>query len=298
LKPIQQADIDHWRTHGYVIVKEFMTKEELANIHRDLNAYLPSWDEYARRQPLYANLSGGSSRGAPGWVRHEFPYLGDALNKMAVHPFLEEFVKRLVGHDCIALSHGAIVGKYAGKGDYDQELHPDYTNNTLAFPADGTDRIDIPVIVYHTDVTIDLGPTYVVSSQLTSDLVSSGRRFHSRADFPQLYEAEVPAVMPAGSALIYNMRTFHRGSAMRAAQGVRFSQFVGFHTAGVPWLGSTKFQSLGDTPEMHRFLANATPHERELIGFPAQRDPYWTEETLAGVGARYPDMDMAPYRLG
>jgi ectoine hydroxylase-related dioxygenase (phytanoyl-CoA dioxygenase family) len=298
LKPIEQADLDHWHTHGYVIVKEFMTKEELADVHHELNAYMPTWEEYASRQPLYADLAGGSSRGAPGWVRYEFPYAGDALNRVAVHPYLEEFARRLTGQDRLALSHGAIVGKYAGKADYDQDLHPDYTNNTLAFPAAGTERIDIPMIVYHTDVTIDLGPTYVVSAQLTKDLVTDGRRMHPRAEFPELYEAEVPAVMPAGSALIYNMRTFHRGSAMRAAQGVRFSQFVAFHTAGSPWLGSTSFQGLGDLPEMHRFLTKATPHQRELAGFPGPGDPYWTEETLAGVAARYPDMDMSPYQLG
>ena len=145
---------------------------------------------------------------------------------------LVAFAERLVGHDNIALSHGAIVGKYAGKGDYDQELHPDYSNNTLAFPKDGTEIIDIPMIVYHTEVTIDLGPTYVVSQELTRHLVTDGQRFHSRAEFPGLYAAERPATMPAGSALIYDMRTFHRGSAMRAAQGVRFSQFTAFHTAG------------------------------------------------------------------
>jgi ectoine hydroxylase-related dioxygenase (phytanoyl-CoA dioxygenase family) len=297
LRPIEQSDIDHWHTHGYVIVKEFLTKEEVANVHADLDAYMPAWEEYERRQPMYADLHGGSSRGAPGWVRYEFPYAGDALNKVAVHPYLEEFAQRLVGHDRLALSHGAIVGKYAGKADYDQELHPDYTNNTLAFPGPGTDVIDIPMIVYHTDVTMDLGPTYVVSAQLTGDLAAGGRRLHSRAEYPHLYEAEVPAVMPAGSALIYNMRTFHRGSAMKAGQGVRFSQFVAFHTLGSPWLGSTSFQGLGDQPEMHRFLTNATAHERELIGFPAPGDSYWTEETLAGVAARYPDMDMSPYQL-
>ncbi len=54
------------------------------------------------------------------------------------------------------MSHGAIVGKYAGRADYDQELHEDYTNNTLAFPASGRQMIDVPMIVYYTDVTDDL----------------------------------------------------------------------------------------------------------------------------------------------
>ena len=85
---------------------------------------------------------------------------------------------------------------------------------------------------YYTDVTVDLGPTYVVSAELTRDLPVTGRRFSSREEYPQLYAAEKPATMPAGSALIYSMKTLHRGSAIKATEGVRFSQFIGYHTAG------------------------------------------------------------------
>ena len=295
MRDVAQEDIDHWHQHGYAIVEEFMTPAEMKAAREDLARYMPTWEEYAERQPLFGDLRGSSTRSTPGWVRYEFPYAGAALNHVAVHPFLVAFAERLVGHGNLALSHGAVVGKYAGKGDYDQELHPDYSNNTLAFPRDGVDMIDIPMIVYHSDVTIDLGPTYVVSQELTRHLVTDGRRFHSRAEFPALYAAERPATVPAGSALIYNMRTFHRGSAMRATAGARFSQFVAFHTAGPRWLGSTSFQGAGGQPEMDRFLTGATPQERRLVGFPAPGDPYWDDETRAGVAARYPGMDMSPY---
>jgi ectoine hydroxylase-related dioxygenase (phytanoyl-CoA dioxygenase family) len=292
---VAQQDIDHWHRHGYVIIERFMTPDEVAAARENLARYLPSWEEYTTREPLFADLRGSSLRSSPGWVRYEFPYSGDALNHVAVHPYLVAFAERLAGHRSIALSHGAIVGKYAGKGDYDQELHPDYSNNTLAFPRDGVAMIDIPMIVYHTDVTIDLGPTYVVSQELTRHLVTDGYRFHSRADFPGLYEAERPATVPAGSALIYNMRTFHRGSAMRAAVGARFSQFTAFHTAGPGWLGSTSFQGAGGQPVMDHFLTMATPRERQLVGFPGPDDPYWDDETRTGVANRYPGMDMTPY---
>ncbi|HEX3815402.1 MAG TPA: phytanoyl-CoA dioxygenase family protein [Mycobacteriales bacterium] len=296
MKEIAQADIDHWHRHGYVIVERFLDSDELVAVQENLEHYMPPWEEYAAHRQRYANLSGGSTRGAPGWVRNEFPYVGDALNRVALHPFLIGFAERLVGHGNLAMSHGAVVGKYAGKADYDQDLHPDYTNNTLAFPASGVASLDIPMIVYHTEVTVDLGPTYVVSDELTRHLVGDGRRFHPRDEFPELYEAERPATAPAGSVLIYNMRTFHRGSAMHAAEGVRFSQFVAYHTAGPGWLGSTSFQGAGDTSEMNHLLTQASPRERQLLGFPAVGDPYWDEETLAGVAARYPEMDMTPYK--
>jgi ectoine hydroxylase-related dioxygenase (phytanoyl-CoA dioxygenase family) len=295
MREIDQADIDHWRQHGYVIISRFLSAAEIDEVRENLYRYLPTWAEYVSRGPVFADLHGTSHRGAPGWVRYEFPYLGQALNKVALHPFLVAFAERLVGHDGIALSHGAIVGKYAGKGDYDQELHPDYSNNTLAFPKDGTGIIDIPMIVYHTDVTVDLGPTYVVPKENTRHLVTDGRRFHSRREFPELYAAERPATVPAGSVLIYDMRTFHRGSAIRAAEGVRFSQFTAFRTTGPGWLGSASFQGAGGSPEMDDLITRASPRERQLIGFPAPGDPYWDEETIAGVAARYPGMDMSPY---
>ena len=38
--------------------------------------------------------------------------------------------------------------------------------------------------------------------------------------------------------------------------------------------------------------------ERDLFGFPKPGDPYWNEQTLADVAARYPGMDLTPYRPG
>lgn len=298
MKEIAQSDIDHWHRHGFVIIENVLSPEELTASRHDFNRYMPDWEEFAGRQPLYANLAASSPQAAAGWVRHEFPYEGDEINAIAVHPFLVAFTERLLGRKDLALSHGAIVGKYAGKADYDQELHADFSNNTLAYPRSEPQYYDIPMIVYHTDVTVDLGPTYVVSTEHTRHLPPKGDRFYSRGHFPELYEAEQPATLSAGSALIYSMTTLHRGSAMRAAAGVRFSQFVAFHPAGVPWLGSASFQGAGGRPEMDRFLLNATPRERQLVGFPAPGDPYWNQESLAGVAARYPGMDLEPYLAG
>jgi ectoine hydroxylase-related dioxygenase (phytanoyl-CoA dioxygenase family) len=296
MSQVQQSDLDHWHEHGYVLVEGVLSAAEVAAARENFSRAMPDWDEYQARRPLFSSLGQHNASGAQGWVRHEFPYDGDMLNQVAVHPFLVEFAERLLGSADLALSHGAIVGKYAGRADYDQELHEDFSNNTLAYPRPEPAYSDIPMIVYYTDVTEDLGPTYVVSRQHTRDLPPRGERFYPRKEFPELYRVERPATVPAGSALIYSMRTLHRGSAMRASAGVRFSQFVAFHPVGPRWLGSHSFQGAGGRPEMDRFLSRATPRERELVGFPAVGDPYWNEEALAGVGARYPQLDLTPYR--
>jgi len=33
-----------------------------------------------------------------------------------------------------------------------------------------------------------------------------------------------------------------------------------------------------------------------MLGFPPPGHPYWNEETLAGVAARYPALDLTPWR--
>jgi hypothetical protein len=42
-------------------------------------------------------------------------------------------------------------------------------------------------------------------------------------------------------------------------------------------------------------LERAAPRQRALFGVPLPEHPYWTEETIAGMAARYPGMDMTPY---
>jgi len=304
-KAIKQEDLDHWHKHGYVVIERFLDQEELAAIHADFQQYMPTWDEYNKHKRRYNGYEGQTWRrrgqGNIGLIRDEFPYDGDAVNMVATHPFLVAFCERLVGHDDLFLSHGAIVGKYAGKGDFDQPLHADYSGNTMVIPVQNTEWIDIPMILYYTDVTVDLGPTYVVSQEVTEplNLVADGFRFHTREQFPELYEAEKPNVVTAGSALIYNMRTFHRGSRMNAKEGARFTQFTAFHVKGVPWLGSTTFQGNAGSAEMDRFLTHVSPEQRVLVGFPPVGHPYWKEkDALEGVANRYPKMDLRPYGGG
>jgi hypothetical protein len=42
-------------------------------------------------------------------------------------------------------------------------------------------------------------------------------------------------------------------------------------------------------------LEAASPRQREMFGVPAPEHRYWNAETVAGMAARYPNMDMQPY---
>jgi len=292
VKAITEDHLLHWREHGYMLVEGLLEEGELEAARRDIARYLPSWEEYHQAPDRYRALL-ASTNNSPV---QSFPFTGMALNDICTSPTLVSLARCLLGTDNVALSHSRLRGKYARTGNFDQELHVDYGNNTLAYPAAEETLIDLPCIIYYSDVTIDLGPTYVVS-QLHTDgevLVPSVR---SRRDFPDLYDHEVPAVAPAGSALIYSMRTFHRGSAMRADQGARFSHHMSWRNGEVRWAGQGTFQHDGGTPAMNDFLERATPEQREVVGFPPVGHRYWTDDALAGVAARYPRMDLTPYRL-
>jgi ectoine hydroxylase-related dioxygenase (phytanoyl-CoA dioxygenase family) len=292
MSSITENDVEHWRQHGYVIV-QLLTDDEVCAAVDNINEYLPTWDEYVRRPRWFRETIASPVRG-PGQAA-EFPYAGTAINKTTIHPDFIAFAERVMGTDRLMLSHGQLGGKYAGTRDFEQELHRDYGNNTLVVPPPDSEIIDLPMIVYYTDVTIDLSPTYVVSQELTRDLPPTPRNL-SRANHPEYYAQEVPVTVPAGAAVIYSMNTFHRGSALRASEGLRYAQNIGLKRTDAPWSGQVTFQHEGGRPEMDAFLENASPRERELVGFPRVGDPYWNKVTIDGVEGRYPGMDMAPYR--
>ncbi len=279
-------DYKHWLEHGYVVVR-LLDDAQLAAALENIFEYMPSWEDYSRhpRRDQDAVENG---------VRVDFPFVGDALNRSTVHPDLVSFAERVLRTDKILLSHGQVGGKYAGTRDFDQDLHLDYGNNMLVVPNPDDEAFHVPALLYYTNVTVDLGPTYVVPQEWTRDdpLVP---RHRSRREFPELYEHEIPVVVPAGHVLVYSMSTFHRGSRITAAEGARFAQNIGFKRSDTVSCGQETFQNCGGRPEMNRFIERATPHERDLVGFPPVGHPYWNSRTVAAVGRRYPGMDMGPY---
>jgi ectoine hydroxylase-related dioxygenase (phytanoyl-CoA dioxygenase family) len=289
---ITEDDYQHWREHGYVIVR--LLDDDLLQAALDnIDEYMPSWDEYVRHPLRYRHTVGARVR-APGQGA-TFPFVNDALNTTTIHPDFVEFAERVMGTEKIMLSHGQLGGKYAGTRDFEQELHSDYGNNTLVVPKPDSEILDLPCIIYYTDVTVDLSPTYVVPQEFTRDDPMVPRH-RSRAEYPELYEHELPVTVPAGSAVIYSMNTFHRGSALRASEGLRFAQNIGLKRIDAPWCGQETFQHEGGRPEMDNFIEHATPRQRELAGFPAVGDPYWDKRTVDAVAARYPGLDITPYR--
>jgi hypothetical protein len=289
---ITDEHLNTWEREGYVVVERFLTTGELQAALENLQCYFPTTDEFYRHPPRYRALTEGQMAGVK-----EFPYTGFALNDIITHPEVISFAERVLGTPEVHCSHGQVWAKYAGAFDYDQSLHCDFPTNDLVHPRQDGKWRQVLALLYLTDVTLDLGPTYVVSRRHSAAFDDYFTRpVRPKKDFPELYQYEVPVIAPAGSLFLYSMTTWHRGSAFLARQGCRFSITSVYRHAGYEWMGWHAWPREALHPAMRAWIQQTTPRQREVIGFPGPGHPYWTAETLEGTARRYPKMDMTPYR--
>jgi hypothetical protein len=275
-----------WNEDGYVLVEGVLGPQELEAIRAEADRYFPTADEYFHAPRRYEGLN----------AHRVFPYAGLAINDATLHQELVSFAERAIGTPELTLSHGSLWAKYSGGNEHDQLLHVDFGNNTLAYPRDDGEFCQVTMIIYVTDVGEEHGPTYAVPRRFTRELELRPGVL-SREQHPDLYDHEVPVTGPAGSALIYRTDVIHRGSALRGDKVWRLSMNNGFRRAGFEWMGhSHNFAAHGQDPEFTTWFEQASPRQRQLLGFPAPGHSYWNQATLAGVARRYPHMDLGPYR--
>lgn len=289
--PITDQHVQAYLRHGFVVVPGFLGADALAEARRGMLQYFPPTEELAATPQRY-----GAILEDPERLQIEFPFAVDALNDVSTHPGLAGFVERVLGTNDVQLSQAAVWAKYAGTGDFAQGLHLDYQGNTLVVPRDDGTYRQVNMILYYTDVPADMGPTYVVSQEKTKD-ISIWPTHRTRKRDPALYALERPVLAEAGDLLIFSMRTWHRASDMTADAGVRFSHHLVWRAAAHGFQGYQQWSSKGENEDLQRFIARATPRQREVLGFPRPGDPYWNDDTLAAVALRYPGMDMKPYRV-
>lgn len=290
--PITDAHKEHYLEHGYAIVEEFLTKDELERARNELREIMPGWIEYCD----------GLQPETPEPTQHQrfrnpfhFPYSGQTLNRITVHAGLHDFAKEMAGNVEMYCEQSHLSFKHKGHpGDVDQGMHYDYGNHTLAYPPKLPEYWQTAYLLYYTDVDLDHAPTAVCSWKHYPEKISYPMHC-SREQRPEIYENEVKVTVPAGGMLIYSMRTYHRGTPF-LKPGARIGQFITYAPAAWKWLGIVGWSKEAIRPEFYKWISSATPEERTLLGFPPPGHSYWTDETLQGVSKRYPNMDMSPYK--
>jgi hypothetical protein len=284
---------EQWETDGWCVVEGIYPPEDIAAAQAVLPGLFPTGEEFAedldpeRNRPFRIDSHS---------VLPRFPFENGALNRLTLHDNLIDLAQDMLGLDDVRLYQGMVSAKYAGGAtDDEQLLHADYGNHTLVVPRTDLGYQQLEMFVYLTDVAPETGATRMVSRRLTTDIPVE-RTYLSLTDYGHLYEDEVPASGGAGSILLYRPDVYHRGVQMTAPGTARFMLHVSYKPVDTDWLGSQAWPGAAEGMAWHRFMQKANVRQLTALGFPPPGHRYWNEATLQGVAARYPALDMTPWR--
>jgi hypothetical protein len=289
LDPVQRA---RWHRDGWCLLDHFLPAGDVAEGQKDIADLFPPAESIAEELD-----AGGTTRFDLRWdtSKPSFPFDGQALNRLALHERLIGLAEDLLETDQVRMYQGIASAKYTGgTSDYEQLLHVDYGNHTLVVPRAEVGYQHLELFIYLSDVTPETAATRIVSRQLTEDIPVERMYLHL-TEYESIYRAEVPASGPAGSVLAYRPDVYHRGTALTAPRSARFMLHVAYKPVATDWLGYHAWPFHAEGMAWNRFVQDATPRQLAVLGFPEPGHPYWTEETLRGVSARYPRLDMAPW---
>jgi phytanoyl-CoA dioxygenase PhyH len=283
---VPDTALDEVRERGFALVENFLAPDELKAAQEALWLHFPRPEEY------FADPAGHSGYAASQFAGvEEFPYRSWDLNRLAFHPDLVDAAERFLQTTDLHLYKIELWAKYAGAVDYDQPLHRDYGSHSLVVPRHDGRYQQLTTFIFLSDVTGEDGPTRIVPYPAGRDVPFTPLYL----EFGALAEVEVAATGPAGSLLVYRTDVLHRASDFTGARRSRFSLLADYQARGMTWAGKMAWPK--QAPQRWaKLMPQCTVRERDLFGFPRPGDEYWDEQTLADVGARYPGMDMAPYR--
>ena len=280
--------VGRWNTDGWCLLDGLFTPDELAAAVEEVHSLFPSAEAVASGEARNFNLSWDT-------VKPVFPFAGSALNRLVVHESVIDLAEELLGTDQVRLYQGTASAKYTGShDDYEQLLHVDFGNHTLVVPRHEVGYQHLLLFIYLSDVTPDTAATRIVPLRLTEGIPVE-RTYLTVSEYADSYAAEVPASGPAGTVLAYRPDVFHRGTALLAPDSARFLLHVAYKPVATDWAGFHTFPIHGEGAAWHHFVSGATVRQLTVLGFPEPGDPYWTAETLRGVAARYPALDMTPW---
>jgi hypothetical protein len=226
----------------------------------------------------------------------EFPFKSTRLNKLVVHDVMIDLATELLGTEDVRLYLALASAKYPHQSSgYNQLLHTDYPNHSVVVPRGDGGYGHLETFIYLNDVSARNGATRLVSRTMT-DAISVEQHTLNLADFGHLYDDPGEAAGPAGSVVAYGPDVYHRSVDVTEPGQARFMLHVAYKPAGLDWIGYQAWPIKGFSVEWHKFVRQASVRQLTVLGFPKPGDPYWTEATLSGVAARYPGLDVTPWR--
>jgi hypothetical protein len=285
---VSDSALDDVREHGWTIVEDFLTRDELLAAQEALWLHFPTPEQYFAEPSDHSHYSSSQFAGVA-----EFPYRSWDLNRLAFHPDLVDAAERFLGTDQLHLYKVELWAKYADAVDYTQPLHRDYGSHSLVVPRRDGAYQQLTTFIFLSDVTEEDAPTYLVPFEQGAGVPYTPLYL----EFGALADVEVPAIGPAGSLFAYRTDILHRGSNFTRPGQSRFSLLADYQARGTTWRGKMSWPKAAPQ-RWAKLIPQCTVRERDLFGFPRPGDAYWNEQTLTDVAARYPGIDMTPYRDG
>jgi hypothetical protein len=281
-----------WDDDGWCVIPRAIPAADIARTENALGHLFPPGTEY--------DAGGPEAKSTPWWTWDapwpEFPFKSRSLNALVVHDVLIDLAEELLGTEDLRIYMGLLTAKYHGQSSgFNRLLHTDYPNHMVVVPRRDHGYQQLETFVYLSDVTASNGATRMVSRRLTEGIPVE-RHTLDIDEYAALYDAPGEASGPAGSVVAYRPDVYHRSVDETEPGCARFMVHVSFRPAARDFGGYQAWPIKGYSPEWFNFVRQATPRQLALFSFPRPGDPYWTEETLAGVGARYQGLDMEPWR--
>jgi Phytanoyl-CoA dioxygenase (PhyH) len=279
-----------WDDDGWCVLKGAIPRAEIARTEKALTHLFPSAAAFEAGDPSSTPWATWDAR----WP--EFPFKSRSLNALVVHDVLIDLAEQLLGTEDLRIYMALLTAKYHGQSSgFNQLLHVDYPNQMVVVPRRDRGYQQLETFVYLTDVSTSNGATRMVSRRLTADVPVEQHTLNLE-DYGHLYVETGDASGSAGSVVAYRPDVYHRSVDETQPGSVRSMLHVAFKPANSDYGGYQAWPIKGYSPEWFDFVRQATPRQLALFSIPRPGDPYWTEETLAGVGARYQGLDMDPWR--
>ena len=193
-------------------------------------------------------------------------------------------------------TRGTPAAKYSdGDPEYEQLLHVDYGNHTLVVPRTDVGYQHLELFVYLSDVTPETAATRMVSRRLTGDIPVE-RTYLGLDEYSDALRIRGARLRPGRVGAGLPARRVPPGDddEGRAGRPASSSTWPTSRLTPIGW--APHLALAAEEPAWHRFVPTATVRQLTVLGFPEPGHPYWNEETLAGVAARYPRLDMTPWR--
>ena len=227
--------VQHIADHGYTIVEDAIEPELIDALHRDLIRL----EEFFRVEP-----AGNSFEGFHTLRVYNLLAFGRIFELVPVHRHVLPIVERVLDPGCLISSLSSISIQ---PGEGAQPIHADDQLIPLPKPHPPTVCNSMWAL---TDFTEDNGATRIIpGSHLSDHSPEYGGEFDS-----------MPAVMPAGSVLIWHGSLWHGGGANQTTDtrmGLAMNYCAGY-------IRQQENQQLGLPPEL---VDQFSPRLRELVGY-------------------------------